>query len=343
MRRIRLALAALLISLTQFSLALRAQEADPALVAAAQKEGKVMLYGEIITPTERALKAAFEKKYPGISVDLLYLSGAPMMNRVMSEQDAGRYVADTLMLDALRLPALLEKGYLAKYDNIQSEHFAARWHSEPRGYWIQNHSYPIGVMYNKAQVPPDQIPHSYEDLLKPQWTGKIALVTPVANELMLYFFAGLVRDMGEDKAMQLFRGWAEQKPLTFGPGGMRVSQGVANGEFALGIGFVAHVFTVGGGEDGPMAVAPAEPVYLGSGPGVAVMAHAPHPNAARLLADYVNSREAMEIIAGFGYAVSYTGIGMSKAMGNVVTTPAPPLTGEPAEALRKKLADIFGN
>ncbi len=198
-------------------------------------------------------------------------------------------------------------------------------------------------MYNKAQVPADQIPHSYEDLLKPQWTGKIAMVTPMANELMLYFFGGLVRDMGEEKAMQFFRGLAAQKPLLFGPGGMRVSQGVNNGEFTLGIGFVAHVFTVGGGEAGPMAVAPVYPVYLGSGPGVAVMEHAPHPNAARLLADFVNSREAMEIIAGYGYAVSYTGIGMSKAMGSVVTTPAPALTGEPADALRKKLAEIFGN
>ncbi len=110
MRTLFVALSLLLFSLPQFSLPLRAQEPDPALVAAAQKEGKVMLYGEIITPTQRALKAAFEKKYPGVTVDLLYLSGAPMMNRVMSEQDAGRYVADTLMLDALRLPALLAKG-----------------------------------------------------------------------------------------------------------------------------------------------------------------------------------------------------------------------------------------
>lgn len=333
----------IILAVLAMNLPARAQEADPALVAAAQKEGKVMLYGEVITPTERALKAAFEKKYPGITMDLLYLSGAPMMNRVMSEQDAERYVVDTLMLDSLRLPLLLEKGYLAKYESTQSEHFAARWHSEPRGYWIQNHSYGIGVMYNKSQVPADQLPHTYDDLLKPQWAGKIALVTPVANDLMLYFFAGLVRDLGEDKAFQLFRGWAAQKPLIFGPGGMRVSQGVANGEFQLGIGFVGHVFTVGGGEDGPMGVAPVNPVYLGSGPGVAVMTHAPHPNAARLLADFLNSRESMEIIASVGYAVSYTGIGMSKAMGGVITTPAPPLVGEPAEALRKKLIDVFGN
>jgi iron(III) transport system substrate-binding protein len=323
-------------------LAARAQTPDPALLDAARKEGHVMLYGEVITPTQRAVKAAFEKKYPGIAVDLLYLSGAPMMNRIMSEQGAGRYNADVLMLDVLRMPAVIEKGYVAQYVSTEASHYDAKWQSNPPGYWIQNHLYLYGIMYNKAAVPPDQVPTSYEDLLKPQWAGKLTMVTPVANELTLYFMAGLIRDMGEARAFDFFRALAAQKPLIFGPGGMRVSQGIANGEFPLGLGFIAHVFTVGGGEDGSMSFARINPIYVVSGPGTAVFAHAPHPNAARLFADFMNSREAQELIAGFGYYSTYNGVQQSKPMQGIAISTPPYPTGEAAEALRQKLAAVFG-
>jgi len=329
-------------SLAAISPAARAATADPALVAAARREGKVMFYGEIITPTQRALKADFEQRYPGITVDILYLSGAPMMNRVMSEQSAGRYLADVLVLDALRMPALIEKGILARYVSTEAGHYDAKWQSDPQGYWIQNHLYLVGVMYNKQAIRPNAPPASYEDLLRPEWAGKIAMVTPTANELMLYFASGMIRDRGETAAFEFFRALAAQKPLIFGPGGIRVSQGVNTGEFPVALGFVAHVFTVGGGEDGPMAIAPVRPIYVASGPGIAVMQHAPRPSAARLFADYLNSREAQQIISGFGYFSTYNGVEHATSLRDARLSVPPYPSAAEGEALRKRMAEIFG-
>ena len=42
------------------------------LLAAAKKEGKVMIYGEMITPTMRSIKEGFEAKYPGITMEFIY-------------------------------------------------------------------------------------------------------------------------------------------------------------------------------------------------------------------------------------------------------------------------------
>ncbi len=323
--------------------ALGAQDADADLVEAARREGKVILYGEIITPTQRAIKAGFEKKYPGITVDTLYLSGAPMMNRIMTEQSAGRSVADVLVLDALRLPALREKGFLARFVSSEAPHYDAKWQSDPAGYWIETHLYLVGVMYNKSAVPEANLPHTYDDLLKPEWAGgKIAMVTLVDNDLMFYFAAAMIRDRGEAAAFDWFRALAAQKPLVFGPGGIRVSQGVNTGEFALGLGFVAHVFTVGGGLDGAMGIAPVHPVYVPTGPGTAVLANAPNPNAARLFANYVNSQEVQEMISGYGYYSTYTGLQQAKPLLEMQLSDTPHPKDADAESLRAKLAQIFG-
>ncbi|HYG85423.1 MAG TPA: extracellular solute-binding protein [Azospirillum sp.] len=319
-----------------------AQESDPALVQAALKEGKVMAYGELITPTWRSIKEGFEKKYPGITMEFVYLSGAPMMNRIMSEQDAGRYVADILALDTLRLPALLEKGYLANYVSPQQQHYEKSWWSDPPGYWIQNHVYLAGIMYNKKIVPAAEAPKSFEDLLDPKWTGKIAMVSPVANDLMLYLFAGLIRDMGEERAFALFEKLAAQKPYIFGPGGIRVSQGVNTGEFPIGVGFIGHVYSVGSGESGNMGLVPTKPTYAVSGPGIAVMAHAPNPNAARLLVDYMHSKEVQEMIASLGYFSSYPNIKAQPSMEGLSVTVAPSPQGDAAATLRARIQKIFG-
>lgn len=311
------------------------------LVAGAEKEAHVMLYAEMITPILRSIKQGFQAKYPGISMDFVYLSGNPLMNRVNTEQSAGRYIVDTLVTDALRLPDLKQKGYLAAYVSTESGHYDAKWKSQPEGYWIQTHFYPTGIMSNTKAVAADAVPRSYQDLLLPQWKQKLALVTPIDNELMFYHFAGMVRDMGEDKAFAFFKGLAAQQPLIFGPGGVRVSQGVGTGEFPVGFGFVAHVYTIGK-ETGNMAIAPVSPIYIGSGPGTTVMAHAPHPNAARLLADYINSAEVQDMLTSIGYISTHDQAKRPAQMDKLDVRQAPTPQGEQAAALRAKLKEIFG-
>ena len=320
-----------------------AQANYEAMVAAAKREGKVLAYGEIITPTWRAVKEGFEKKYPGITMEFVYLSGQPMMTRVLTEQDAGRHLNDVLVLDTLRLPVLRDKGYLAKYDSIEAANYDKIWHSDPPGYWINNHVYLGGIMYNTALVPADQAPKSFDDLLKPQWKGKIALVSPVSNDLIFYMFAGFVRDWGEAKAFDFFAKLKAQEPLVFGPGGIRVSQGVSTGEFPIGIGFIGHVYSVGAGPNGKMALVPTKPTYALSGPGVAVMAKAPNPNAARLLADYMNSREVQEEhIVTLGYRTSFRGVKANPTISDLEVVVAPTPEGEAKDKLQNRIREALG-
>lgn len=317
-----------------------AQESSPALVEAARKEGKVMLYSGLITPTLRSIKAAFEKKYPGITLEVLSLSTAPMMNRITSETAAGRHLADVVAFDSKWYPQLLDKGLFARYDTPQAVNYDRSRYSQPPGYWIEAFPYAVGILYNRNQVPPERVPRSFEDLLKPEWKNKMAVVSPATNELILLFAGGFIRDRGEAKAFEYFRALAAQKVLTFGPSGIRVSQGVASGEFPVGIGFVSHVYSMDGNKN--LGFAAAAPVYEMKGPGAAVMAKAPQPNAARLLVDFFYSREAQELITRSGYRSYHKSVKPPQGMENTRFIEAAYPDQKESEALRKKLVEVFG-
>ena len=65
--------------------------ADPALIEAAKKEGKVVWYTTlIVNQAIRLLKAAFEKKYPGIELQYARADETPTAAKILEEGVAGR-------------------------------------------------------------------------------------------------------------------------------------------------------------------------------------------------------------------------------------------------------------
>src|ERR1700751_477494 len=72
-----------------------ADAADPTLIEAARKEGKVVWYTTlIVNQAIRPLKAAFEKKYPGIELQYARADETPTAAKILEEGVAGRVQAD---------------------------------------------------------------------------------------------------------------------------------------------------------------------------------------------------------------------------------------------------------
>src|SRR5712692_5164267 len=64
------------------------------LVEAANKEGTVVIYAQPGTTYRQAIVAAFEKSYPGIKADAVFVLPAERLSRLTLERQAGRYLAD---------------------------------------------------------------------------------------------------------------------------------------------------------------------------------------------------------------------------------------------------------
>src|SRR5215469_15082531 len=68
---------------------------DPALLAAARKEGQVVWYTTlIVNQAIRPLKSAFEKAYPGIELQYTRADETPTAAKILEEGVAGRVQAD---------------------------------------------------------------------------------------------------------------------------------------------------------------------------------------------------------------------------------------------------------
>ena len=90
--------------------------ADSAVIEAAKKEGRVVWYTTlIVNQVVIPLKTAFEKKYPGVTLDYSRNDEGPTAIRLMNEAKAGRVQADVFDGLTVNVP-LKREGLLARID-----------------------------------------------------------------------------------------------------------------------------------------------------------------------------------------------------------------------------------
>ena len=82
----------------------------------AKKEGKVVWYESAPLEPMQAIALAFEKKYPGIKVEVLRIVGVQQYQRFMQEVQSKRHNVDVLHIsDQPSMLALIEEGHIADW------------------------------------------------------------------------------------------------------------------------------------------------------------------------------------------------------------------------------------
>lgn len=153
----------------------------------AKKEGRVVVYGPPIPEVRQGFTEAFQKRYPGITLEYTAMGGAQASPRIKAERTAGLYVVDihiggtTTILSQLReyarpinqfliLPEVKDtKAWLDSRldfaDNAEEINLVFTIESSPR------------LAYNSNQVDPSEI-NSWWDLVKSKWMEKIIMWDP---------------------------------------------------------------------------------------------------------------------------------------------------------------------
>ena len=62
----------------------------------AKREGKVVWYTTLATDQNKQIAAAFERKYPGVSVDTYRTGSSALAQRLLTEAKARRHIADAI-------------------------------------------------------------------------------------------------------------------------------------------------------------------------------------------------------------------------------------------------------
>ncbi len=299
---IRLALlAVLLVSAT----APAAQAADAAVIEAAKKEGEVVWYStQIVSQLVRPIAAAFEKTY-GIKVRATRANAVETAIKILNESKAGRPQSDITDGTTTVVP-LKKAGYVLKWLPDAARDYPDSL-KDPDGYWVACNLFMLTPAYNTGLVPKGSEPRTYADLLDPKWRGKMAWGATSSSSAGPGFVGTVLAEMGEEAGMAYLRQLAQQKIAPLGTAAREILDQVIAGEYPVALQIFNHHAVISAKKGAPVDWIPMQPV-TGTLSVVAVHAQAPHPNAAKLLADFIVSREGQEIFRQADYLPADPGV-----------------------------------
>ena len=275
---------------------------DAKQIEAAKKDGKLVVYGTMQSDIFELLQKAFHKK-TGIAVDYWRTSATKVMERALSEARAGKALFDLIMSTEDTMRIMLKEGILAKYDSPMNRDFPKDAIDPDLGPRARNHI--VGIVYNKSIINPADAPKTLEDLVKPQYRGKLVMADPTLHTTTAQWLVNLHKLIGKEKADKFVRDLAAMKPTlveSFGPAADRVT----SGEIPIAISYVYYVYLNG------LKGAPLDYVrtgkFLGDASYLTLFHKAPHPNAAKAFIDFFLDEESMTTMAKAGEFVNRKGV-----------------------------------
>jgi iron(III) transport system substrate-binding protein len=261
--------------------------ADAKLLEAAKKEGSLVIYSSINEEEGLPIWRKFEQ-YTGVKVEYVRGSDAQLIGRMMIESRAGRRAWDLVLITAAhKLPQPL----LAQIDPPEAQHLfpAAR---DPNRRWFgfsANYNVPA---YNTNLVKPADLPASYEELAKrSDWAGRVAV-----NEYDSEWVKALLEHYGESQGREILRNLGTTLKPAILNGHLAVARAVGSGEYLIALtNYVNLTLNVklSGAPTDYWAIDPVGVFYMQ----MSASAQAPHPDAARLGANFILSQEGQGLLA----------------------------------------------
>ena len=263
---------------------------DSTLLAAAKAEGSLVVYSSTNEQEGLPLFKLFTDA-TGIKVDYVRASDAILMSRMSIEFRADQKSYDIAQTSTInKMPLQM----LAAYEPPEASNISADARdSNKRWYGVYaNYNAPA---YNTEKVKAAELPRSYEDFAQhKEWAGKVA-IDGTDNE----WLKAILQHYGEQKGVELVRNIvAVLKPVVT-DGHLAMARATGAGEYWISLNNYVNLSMNVRLAGNPIDVWALDPVTLFFGQ-VGVSAKAPHPNAARLAANFMLSQECQQFLAKFG-------------------------------------------
>src|SRR5215468_8350174 len=291
----KLMLCAAVLALAAFT---PAHAQDSVDVEKAKAEGKVSWYTS--TPIEQAQKiVALFKQQTGIEVELFRSGGSAILSRFQQEMAAGRPGADVLThSEPAAANALAKKGYFVpfkpkNFDKIPDAAKAAD------GAFVGQRLNLMTHYYRSDRVVAADEPKTWDDLLNAKYKGKLVMTDPSFTSLQVSVVGTLSKE----------RGWGFYEKLRANDtmivqGNQQVSDMLKRGERLIAVGaldsYAADLKREG---HQVKTLYPTDGVFIIPSP-TSVVKGSPHPNAAKLFAEFMIGDDAQKVFpTDGGYSV----------------------------------------
>jgi iron(III) transport system substrate-binding protein len=273
-------------------------------LAAARKEGKVVVAGAPDTQVRQLLPAAFEARY-GIRLEYVTGRGTDQAIKLQREREAGVLSVDvviagiqttaTVLYAQKMLAPLKPQLILPEVTDGAKWKRGSLWFLDPEEQYVLRlfNTVREAFMINTDIVKPNDL-RKFTDLVDPKWKGRISVLDPTRSGTGSNQIALLEELFGADYVDKLL---VDQRPVIstnrrqltdwLVRGVYPISFGPEDGEIERLREEGMPVKTIYGLEDMPGTVS--------GGNVMSLIAGAPHPNAARVFVNWMASKEAGEI------------------------------------------------
>lgn len=271
-----------------------AEEIDADLIAAAQADGELVVYGSCEEAYLIAACQNFEKLY-GIKTSYQRLSTGEVQSKITEEK--GNPSAD-VWFGGTNDPynEAAKAGLLEAYEAKNAVNLMKAEFRDPDGYWYGIYQGILGFMVNKEELQRLglEAPKTWDDLLKPEYKGLIWMSNPNTAGTAKLVINTMVQMKGHDEAMkylvELDKNVAQYTKSGSGP-----SKKVGPGECVIGIGFLHDgVAQILKGYDNIGLIIPEDGTSYEIG-STAIFEGCEHPNAAKLWVEYALSPACVEL------------------------------------------------
>ena len=292
-----------IVSLPALVCAVEAQTEWEKTLAAAKKEGTLVVGIPASVELRRAIEARFPEKF-GIPIELFPSRGPENATRIINEYNAGVRYFDILVAGGATPLTMVSAGAADDFQSymiLPEVKDSKQWwggHIWEDNVSTKRHIYAFQCYtsetfwYNTGQVALQEI-RSYDDLLNPKWKGRIGFLDPRNPGSGQNSWTFLWKVKGEEFLKKL-----AQQDLLVTQNQRQLAEGLAKGKLAFTIGLSHYSF-----EAFMKAGLPVNPIprikeggQANNGSGViTVVKNPPHPDAAKIFVTWLLGKEGQEL------------------------------------------------
>ena len=261
---------------------------DPIDEAAAKKEGSVTWYTS--TPVSAGQHIANEfQKQTGIKIEMLRTGGQGVIRRFMQEADAGRINVDVMtMSDMSAANAMTRRGLFVPFKPVGFDKVIPDA-KDANGHYIAQRLTLVGMVARTDKVAPADLPKTWTDLTAPKYKGLMVMADPSFTAIQLMVVGTLSRKLGWEFYERLHK-----NDTLVVQGHEQIYDMVKRGERVIAAESSDPRIYAGGVMPPNMtAIFPTVGSMLVPSP-TAVIKGSPHPNAAKLFAQFNLTREVQQ-------------------------------------------------
>ncbi|OQY28572.1 MAG: hypothetical protein B6244_06590 [Candidatus Cloacimonetes bacterium 4572_55] len=196
----------------------------------AEPSGKVSIFTTIPQKIIDTIKDDFIKKYPGIELEITRKGATGIQSYVELELGSPKGLTADLIWtsDPIYLIDLKRRNILYQYTTPEKDNLA--FGNDAHNYYYGARLMTVIIAFSSDRVYGEDVPTSWEDLLKPRFSGKIAIADPLTSGTSFDAVAALKDKFGWEYFEELF-----ENGVTVMKNNSKVNDAVLNGVVDVGI------------------------------------------------------------------------------------------------------------